>query len=64
MQSGYLEGFNHVYREGILDAHLFTDMWDSLPSQKNGLKNIMNEDLTKPFKTEHLPKRINKYNLT
>ncbi len=26
MQNGYIERFNRVYREAIMDAHLFTDI--------------------------------------
>ena len=26
MQNGYIERFNRVYREAILDAYLFTDI--------------------------------------
>jgi putative transposase len=26
MQNGYIERFNRVYREAILEAHLFTDI--------------------------------------
>ena len=44
MQNGYIERFNRVYREAILDDYLFTDIRDSEPSPTNGSKSITNED--------------------
>ena len=63
MQNGYIERFNRVYREAILDAYLFTDIRDSEPSPKNGLKKTTNEDPMKHYRTEHPPNGNNKFNL-
>ena len=63
MQNGYIERFNRVYREAILDAFLFTDIRDSEPSPKNGSKNTTNEDPMKPYRTEHPPNGNNNFNL-
>ena len=63
MQNGYIERFNRVYREAILDAYLFTDIRDSEPSPKNGSKNTTNEDPMKHYRTEHPPNGNNKFNL-
>ena len=63
MQNGYIERFNRVYREAILDAYLFTDIRDSEPSPKNGSKSITNEDPMKPYRTERPPNGNNNFNL-
>ena len=63
MQNGYIERFNRVYREAILNAYLFTDIRDSEPSPKNGSKNTTNEDPMKHYRTEHPPNGNNKFNL-
>ena len=63
MQNGYIERFNRVYREAILDAYLFTDIRDPEPSPKNGSKNTTNEDPMKHYRTEHLPNGNNKFTL-